>query len=124
MKIIFLLISTAFLSGCSYVTDFFGTKEPSLLKGVLPTLPAGYCYLDAKNPNESKVLNRIQKQYGKKNGVRIQVYLPCATLEAIRKGTPDQKITQYGMIIELEPSEVATKKRKTGGDDDSSEADY
>ncbi len=109
--------------GCSYISDFISTKEPSLTKGVLPVLPPGYCYLDAKNSKESKILYKIQEQYGKKNNVKIQVFVPCVKLEAIRKGLPDQKITQYGMMIELEASEAATKKDKKdkGGDSGDSE---
>jgi hypothetical protein len=75
-------------------------------------LPPGYCYLDSKNQNESRILYRLQEQYGRKNGIKLQVFLPCDKLEAIRKGTPDQKITQYGMFIELEASEAATKNDK------------
>lgn len=111
-KILFSFLIMGLLSGCSYVSDLISTKSPSLLKGVLPQLPSGYCYLDSKNQNESRILYRLQEQYGKNNGVKLQVFLPCETLEAIRKGVPDQKITQYGMFIEVEPSESAGVSKK------------
>jgi hypothetical protein len=111
-KILFSFLLIGFLSGCSYVSNLMSTKSPSLLKGVLPQLPPGYCYLDSKNQNESRILYRLQEQYGKNNGVKLQIFLPCETLEAIRKGIPDQKITQYGMFVELEASESARMSTK------------